>query len=42
MKSTKGKILFLTYSALIAALYVAFTWISNAFGLASMAIIGTE
>ncbi len=34
----KGKILFLTQSALISALYVALTWLSNAVGLASGAV----
>lgn len=34
----KGKILYLTQSALIAALYVALTWLSNLVGLASGAV----
>lgn len=38
MKNTRERVLFLAYSAIIAALYVALTWLSNAFGLASMAV----
>lgn len=34
----KGKILYLTQSALIAALYVALTWLSNLVGLVSGAV----
>ena len=33
-----SKLLQLAYSAIIAGLYVALTWVSNIFGLASMAI----
>ena len=34
----KSKVLYLTQAALVAALYVAFTWISNLAGLASGAV----
>ena len=34
----KGKILFLTQAALVAALYVALTWLSKSVGLASGAV----
>ena len=34
----KARLLKLSYSAMIAALYVAFTWISNVLGLASGAV----
>ena len=38
MNKERNKILYLCYSALIGALYVALTWVSNVFGLASMAL----
>ena len=38
MNNKTNKILWITYSAIIAALYVALTWVSNIFGLASMAV----
>ncbi len=34
----KGKILYLTQAALVSALYVALTWLSNLFGLANGAV----
>ena len=37
-KTNKSKTLFLTQSALVAALYVALTWVSNLAGLASGAV----
>ncbi|MBQ2809543.1 MAG: QueT transporter family protein [Clostridia bacterium] len=38
MKDSKNKTLSIAYSAIIATLYVALTWLSNALGLASLAI----
>lgn len=38
MKTKNNKVLFLTQAAMIAALYVVLTYISNAFGLASGAV----
>lgn len=38
MNKTRKKIEYLTYSSLIAALYVALSWIANAMGLASYAV----
>ncbi len=38
MKDSKARLLQLSYSAIIAGLYVALTWVSNIFGLASMAV----
>ena len=38
MNKARDKILHITYAAIIAALYVALTWLSNAFGLASLAV----
>lgn len=38
MKASKEKLLSLTYGAIVAALYVALTWISNLLGLASGAV----
>ena len=34
MKNTREKILYITYGAMIAALYILFTWVSEIFGLA--------
>ncbi len=38
MKDSKKKIEYITYSAIIGALYVALSWASNIFGLASYAV----
>ena len=38
MKTTKERLLSLTYGAIVGAIYVALTWISGALGLASGAV----
>lgn len=38
MNNHRKKVEYLTYSALIGALYVALSWVSNTFGLASYAV----
>ena len=38
MNRTKKRVEYITYSAIIAALYVALSWISNILGLASYAV----
>ena len=38
MKTTKERLLCLTYGAIVGAIYVALTWISGALGLASGAV----
>ncbi len=38
MNKTKKRIEYITYSAIIAALYVALSWVSNILGLASYAV----